>query len=302
MADRNCRACDELKVDAPNLIVNGITGTECASLANNTGLNPSSGNDDCTDLDNMNDCLIGNMEAEADAYDVCEWKPFMKRFIPNVWTTIKAIICAICGLWTNIASLKSRLDAMCALVDALVNPPASRFGTLLNSEGTSHPERRGGTIGVKDSKPVVVPMAQSDLDTPTWNAQNVGIYLGKQQISKCSDGTCQNYEWIAPSIIGYKVTPDLELAAGDIVWCATKAECTAWGMSENMWNAFTISSWIWTDYVFAGDSKSNAWFRLHVNNNRLEMTYEGYVGDSQTNTGKMIIEGTEPLKRYGFGC
>lgn len=102
MANYNCDACNELREDAPNLIVNGLTDTECTSLKNNTGLNPSSGNDDCTDLDNMNDCLIGNLEAEVDAYDVCDWKDFTKKYIDNVWTLFKGIICTICGLWTNI--------------------------------------------------------------------------------------------------------------------------------------------------------------------------------------------------------
>lgn len=102
MANTNCSACDELRQIDPNLIVNGLGDIECASLQNNTGLVPSSGNDDCEDLHNLNDCLVGNMATEVDAYDVCDWKTFMKKFIPNVWTTLKAIICAICGLWTKV--------------------------------------------------------------------------------------------------------------------------------------------------------------------------------------------------------
>lgn len=102
MANTNCSACDELRQVAPNLIVNGLGDTECASLQNNTGLTPSSGNDDCEDLHNLNDCLVGNMASEVDAYDVCDWKTFMKKFIPNIWTTLKAIICAICGLWRKV--------------------------------------------------------------------------------------------------------------------------------------------------------------------------------------------------------
>lgn len=110
MANYNCDACNELRNDAPNLIVNGLTNTECTSLKNNTGLNPSSGNDDCTDLDNMNDCLIGNLEAEVDAYDVCDWKDFTKKYIENAWTVFKGIICAICGLWTNIKKILKEID------------------------------------------------------------------------------------------------------------------------------------------------------------------------------------------------
>ena len=101
----NCAACEEIRETDPNLIVNGFTDTECSSLANDTGLNPSSGNNDCTDLNNLNDCLVGNLETEVDSYDVCDWKPFMKMTIPNIWTTLKAIICSICGIWENIHNL-----------------------------------------------------------------------------------------------------------------------------------------------------------------------------------------------------
>lgn len=101
MANFSCSACDDLRNTSTDFVVNGIGSSECTSLGNNTGLNPSSGHDDCTDLNNINDCLVGNMAEEVEAYDVCDWKTFMKKFIPNVWTTFKAIICAICGLWKN---------------------------------------------------------------------------------------------------------------------------------------------------------------------------------------------------------
>lgn len=110
MANTNCSACDDLRQVDPNLLINGLGDTECASLQNNTGLVPTSGNDDCEDLHNLNDCLVGNMATEVDAYDVCDWKTFMKKFIPNVWTTLKGIICAICGLWTNITNLWEKVN------------------------------------------------------------------------------------------------------------------------------------------------------------------------------------------------
>lgn len=105
-----CEACDALREDAPSLICNGFDDDMCVSLQNDTGLNPSSGNTDCEDLNNLNDCLIGNQEQEVDLYEVCDWKAYMKQFIPNLWTTLKAIICAICGLWTNIHNLWNKID------------------------------------------------------------------------------------------------------------------------------------------------------------------------------------------------
>lgn len=100
MANYNCSACNELREKAPNLIVNGMTSKECTYLKNDTGVAGTS--TDCVDLDLMNDCLVGNMAEEVDAYEVCEWKEFMPKFIKNLWNVLKAIICSMCGIWTNI--------------------------------------------------------------------------------------------------------------------------------------------------------------------------------------------------------
>lgn len=121
MANKNCAACDDLRTNSPNLIVNGLGDTECSSLKNDTGLNPSSGHNDCTDLHNMNDCFIGNMEEEVDAYEVCDWKEFMKNFIQNLWTVLKGIICAICGIWTNIHNLWTKVNCVYNAIKNLVN-------------------------------------------------------------------------------------------------------------------------------------------------------------------------------------
>ncbi len=118
MANYSCSACEDLRETSPNFVVNGITDTECASLGNDTGLSPSSGNNDCTDLNNINDCLVGNMAEEVEAYDVCDWKEFMKKFIPNVWTTIKAVICAICGIWTYIHCLYTAIGNLVSALNA----------------------------------------------------------------------------------------------------------------------------------------------------------------------------------------
>lgn len=121
----NCSACDELREDAPNFVVNGLGSTEIASLKNDTGLSVSNGNNDCTDLNNMNDCLVGNMASEVAAYDVCEWKPFMEKYIPNEWTVNKGIISAVCGLWTNIHSLWTKVNCIYTNFSKLVNKLAS---------------------------------------------------------------------------------------------------------------------------------------------------------------------------------
>lgn len=125
MANINCSACEDIRSEVPQLLVNGFDDTMCASLKNDTGLKASSGHNDCTDLNNLNDCLIGNQEQEVDLYEVCDWKTFMKKFIPNLWTTIKAIICAVCGLWTNVHKILSDIDKLWCWVENLSKPQAN---------------------------------------------------------------------------------------------------------------------------------------------------------------------------------
>ena len=119
MANVNCSSCSDLREVAPALAYSGLDETMITSLENDTGLNPSSGNNDCTDLNNMNDCLVGNMDAEIEAYEVCDWKKYMHKFVPNVWTTLKAIIAAICGLWTNIKNILSQIDKLNCYINSM---------------------------------------------------------------------------------------------------------------------------------------------------------------------------------------
>lgn len=121
MANYNCDSCESIRQTDPSLIVNGLGDTECSSLANDSGLNPSSGHNDAEDLHNLNDCLVGNQATEVEAFDVCDWKTFMKQFIPNVWTTLKGIICAIGGLWT----LANRVDC---ILDYISQGASFEFG------------------------------------------------------------------------------------------------------------------------------------------------------------------------------
>lgn len=108
----SCEACEELREEAPSLVCNGFDDSMCTSLQNDTGLVASSGNNDCHDLNNLNDCLVGNMEAEIDMFEVCDWKTYTKQFVGNLWTVLEAIICAICGLWTNIHSIWDKINEM----------------------------------------------------------------------------------------------------------------------------------------------------------------------------------------------
>lgn len=107
MSQIDCNACAELREIAPEFVQNGVTSTVCTSLKNDTGLNPNLtvAHTDCEDLDTANDCLIGEMDAKIEAHDVCDWKQYMHKLVPNLYEMLKAMICAMCGLWTNIHRL-----------------------------------------------------------------------------------------------------------------------------------------------------------------------------------------------------
>ena len=105
MADIDyCAACEELREQDPNLIANGFTDENCTNLTEDKGLTGES--TDCEDLNMLNDCLIESMEDEAEISDVCDWREYMKKFVPNVWTVFKGLICAVCGLWTAVRSYR----------------------------------------------------------------------------------------------------------------------------------------------------------------------------------------------------
>lgn len=105
MSSQSCTACNDLREYAPEFVLNGTTEAVGDHLTENEGLSGAAGHNDCDDLMDVNDCLIGNMADELDSFDVCEWKDFMGAFIPNLYETLKAMIYAQCGLWCNVDAL-----------------------------------------------------------------------------------------------------------------------------------------------------------------------------------------------------
>ena len=191
MAEVYCEACEELKDEVPELLVNGFDNNMATSLKNDTGLKASSGNNDCTDLDTMNDCLIGNMQTEIDDYDSCTWKTFTKDYIANAWTMFKAIISAICGLWTNVHNLWTTIRSLCISRSGRTIKLTSNLGdlcsiTLPDDENTKydltisgHTLTLTGTDGSSDS--VTVPTF-----TPALNTRTADGYVekGNGQVNK----------------------------------------------------------------------------------------------------------------------
>ena len=105
MSAKSCSACNDLREYAPEFVTNGVTDNVAENLRNDSGLSGADGHVDCEDLLDVNDCLVGNMLDELDAYDVCEWKDFMAAFIGNMYETIKAMVYSQCGQWCSINGL-----------------------------------------------------------------------------------------------------------------------------------------------------------------------------------------------------
>lgn len=112
MAKYECDACEDLRQNAPNFIINGLGDEEIDHIAMNEGLTGE--NDNCTDINDMNDCLIGMMEKEVSNYEACDWKVFMRKFVQNLWTVLKSMITWLCGLQCRVDQLSkpSKNDAL----------------------------------------------------------------------------------------------------------------------------------------------------------------------------------------------
>lgn len=132
----NCSACNDLQRNAPEFYTNGVTTNVCTSLKNNTGLNPANGNDNDTDIQDVTACLVGNMESEIKAYDVCDWKEFMKKLIPNLFNTFEVLRCAIGGIWSAITSLRNASSKHECLINALFDGTNYTFTKDQFIEGT----------------------------------------------------------------------------------------------------------------------------------------------------------------------
>lgn len=307
MSDRSCTACNDLVEYAPVFAVKGVTEEACDSLASNTGLNPDLDpkHDDCDDLHDINDCLVGNMDDEVEAYDVCDWKDFMHEFIPNTYETLKAIICNDCGQW-------QKIEDMCKMIDHLNTPPVLSYGTRPND---TEANRRCGTIPTKNGSPVLVKRANPyDPDSEQYanfNAvQNAGIYYGKDQIDSCTaGGDCVLYEWIMPNIYHYELGEQVDI--GDVLWYVSKTDLQAKsGFSDKLWHAFVVSTRTWSEIPVVNGTKAGkyAHYTLTVNPDGMGDQYFGIVfsGSSYPNEAfgyeARVANQTNGEVLYRFSC
>lgn len=274
MSKIDCGACTDLRENAPEFVQNGVTDTICASLKNNTGLNPSLSplHTDCEDLEDANDCLVRRMANDIDAYDVCEWKDFMQKFIPNLGEYLKAVNCSDCGQWTKIENLEDRLYDLCQIVNNVLNNNMVPYGILPGLQWQAYPERMGGEIMTKDGTPLVV-NEEEDTDH-NWNG--VGVYYLRKTLYNC-DGVRKTYEWIQPYFRDFYYNTNA--AYNDIIWRASISQLRTWGMSDSLIN--TLRTWPqwWDGYSRSWGQYFESTLYLGVEGDYLVMKLIGSLGD-----------------------
>ena len=106
-----CSACDSLKATSSNFIQKGVTDTICANLKANQGFE-NKGHNNCTDMHDMNDCLLGGLLEKIDTIDVCDAKEAIKDLEKNLISIIDVMICSDCGQWEEIEKLWAEIQKL----------------------------------------------------------------------------------------------------------------------------------------------------------------------------------------------
>ena len=284
MSQIDCSACQTIQEISPDFAQNGVTTTVATSLKNNTGFNPSAGRDDCEDLNDANDCLVGRMDGELEAFEMCNWKKFMHKFLPNLYELLKAIIAAICGIWTK----AEKVDDICALLDATIQPPAQQYGTL---KGTTNYDasREGGRI---ENDLLYDP----DLTQP---ATNVGLYIATLRATNC-EGVCKRHVWVKPDIHFYFLANEANY--GDTLWSVEHEKAVEWGIPEGLYDLFRRYPQYFIGYtdVFGDTSVVTLGIYVDETEDRLQVRYLGCTGDMHGK--KFNSTSTVNYYHYVTGC
>lgn len=256
MSVPNCDACTNIREYAPLFQTQGVTDVVAASLQNNTGLNPFLPilHENCQDLNDLNDCLLGRFGQELATHDVCDWKEYMSKMAPSLYELFKAIIAGDCGQW-------GMLQDLCILLQQQMQGNLDEYGILVGSKLKVYEERKGGEIPLAGG----VPAARWRFTEPTPgdDYDSLGIEYKKMVLRGC-DGVYRTYEWILPRMhcfyYGTGVTLD------SVIWRADIGTLRRWGLTESLIETLRIYPQWW---IGAGNS----------------------VGMTVTTTLKLIVEG-----------
>lgn len=318
MSSIDCTACDNLRETSPEYVLNGTTSAICNSLKNDTGLNPnlSTLHTNAEDLHDINDCTIGRMAQEIEGYDVCDWKEFMQKYVPNNYELLKAMICSEDGQWQNIHDLWDFAREVCAKADQAIFPSGIAYGAFPYA---TNQNRVLGTINTKNGSPLLTVLPEADITPRYKDVAGPGIQISVQTLSRCSDGACRKYVRVEPWF--YEVVMNANAEIGDIIWYAPIDEVVSkTGVPEE----FVLDTmrrntpgdtnhgggWIWSTGINFTGLHKQAWMHLSVDphgtfgEDYLVMTFEGtsYPVEAPGSVQKLGTDQGVSFKTYTYNC
>lgn len=115
-----CKTCEDLQQHSPDFVANGVTDEMCSNLESNTGL-MNNGRENCTDLHNANDCLIGGITEKATSYNPCDPNKMIEDLAKNTMHVIDMLICSDCGQWNEIKKIWDEIQKIWDAIEELQN-------------------------------------------------------------------------------------------------------------------------------------------------------------------------------------
>ena len=115
-----CKTCEDLQQHSPDFVANGVTDEMCSNLESNTGL-MNNGRENCTDLHNANDCLIGGIAEKATSYNPCDPNKMIEDLARNTMHVIDMLICSDCGQWNEIKKIWDEIQKIWDAIEELQN-------------------------------------------------------------------------------------------------------------------------------------------------------------------------------------
>lgn len=115
-----CKTCEDLQQYSPDFVANGVTDEMCSNLESNTGL-MNKGRENCTDLHNANDCLIGGIAEKATSYNPCDPNKMIEDLAKNTMHVIDMLICSDCGQWNEIKKIWDEIQKIWDAIEELQN-------------------------------------------------------------------------------------------------------------------------------------------------------------------------------------
>lgn len=115
-----CKTCEDLQVYSPDFVLKGVTDQMCENLKANTGL-MNKGRENCTDLHNANDCLIGGIAEKATSYNPCDPNKMIEDLAKNTMHVIDMLICSDCGQWDEIKKIWDEIQKIWDAIEELQN-------------------------------------------------------------------------------------------------------------------------------------------------------------------------------------